>query len=96
MRKKTFLKAVCLFACLSILMLSAPGAIASERTGGRFSFNRLLEKYMDTLSSLLPFLNLNTNEEEGGTSSYTASNDDSNWIIKILGGKHKMMLGDAD
>ncbi len=84
MGKKTFLKAVCLFACLSILMLSAPGAIASERTADRF-FNRLLEKYMDTLSSLFPFLHLNTNDEKGDTSSDQTYNDDSNQQIKITG-----------
>ncbi len=85
MRKKTFLKAVSLLACLSILMLSAPGAIASERTADRFSFNRLLEKYMDTLSSLFPFLHLNTNDETGDTSSNQTYNDDSNLQIKITG-----------
>ncbi len=84
MRKKTFLKAVCLFACLSIFMLSAPGTIASEGTADRF-FNRLLEKYMDALSSLLPFLHLNTNDEKGDTSSDQTYNDDSNQQIKITG-----------
>ena len=85
MRKRNFLKAVCLFTCLSILMLSVPGAIASERTADRFSFNRLLEKYMDALSSLLPFLHLNTNDEKGDTSSDQTYNDDSNLQIKITG-----------
>ena len=89
MRKKSFLKGVSIFACLSILMLSVPlslpGAIASERTGNRFSFNRLLERYVDTLSSLLLFLNLNVNDEKGDTSSDQTYNDDSSRKIKITG-----------
>ncbi len=92
MRKKTFLKAVCLFACLSILMLSAPGAIASERTVKKTYTNRLITM----LSSFLPFLNLNVNDEKGGTSSDTASNSDSNRKIKITGGMMRAMLGDED
>ncbi len=94
MGKKTFLKAVALFACLSILMLSAPGAIASERTVKKSS--HWFMKMRTMISSFLPFLNLNINNEKGGTSSYTTSNNDSNRKIMILGGKHKMMLGDED
>ena len=85
MRKKTFLKAVALFACLSILMLSVPGAIASERTGKKFDLNRLIMKTGTMLSSFLPFLNLNVNDEKGDTSSDTVSNDDSSQKIKITG-----------
>ena len=96
MRKKSFLKAVSLFACFSILMLSVPGVIAAERTPKRFSFNRLLEKSTDTLSLLLPFLNLRVNDEKGGTSSVQTSNDDSGQKIKATGGKlvNKVVKGD--
>ncbi len=82
MRKKTFIKAVCLFACLSILMLSVPGATASERTGKKF--DRPIIKKVTMLFSFLPFLNLNV-IDKGDTSSDTIANDDSNQKIKITG-----------
>lgn len=84
MRKKTFLKAVCFFTCLSILMLSAPGAIASERTDKRTFRPTFMEKAA-MFFSFLPFLNLNVNDEKGDTSSDTVSNDDSSQKIKITG-----------
>ncbi len=84
MRKKTFLKAVCLFTCLSILMLSVPGAIASERTVKKTFRPTFMEKAA-MFFSFLPFLNLNVNDETGDTSSDTISNDDSNQKIKITG-----------
>jgi len=96
MRKKTFLKAVCFFTCLSILMLSAPGAIASERTVKKTDPYRLTIKKVAMLFSFLPFLNLNVNDEKGDTSSDTVSNDDSSQKIKITGGLLKAMLGDDD
>lgn len=83
MRKRNFLKAVCLFTCLSILMLSVPGAIASERTDKRTFRPTFMEKAA-MFFSFLPFLNLNVNEK-GDTSSDTVSNDDSSQKIKITG-----------
>ncbi len=87
MRKKTFLKAVCIFTCLSILMLSVPGAIASERTGKKtYAYTyRLMMKMTTMISSFLPFLNLNTNHEKSGTSSDQTYNDDSSRKIRITG-----------
>ncbi len=96
MGKKTFLKAVSIFACLSILMLSVPGATALPRTDKKIHTYRLMMKTATMLFSFLSFLNLPTNNEKGDTSSDTASNNDSDRIIKITGGKHKMMLGDED
>ena len=95
MRKKTFLKAVCIFACLSILMLSVPGAIASERTDKR-TFRPTFMKKAAMFFSFLPFLNLNVNDEMGGTSADTVSNEDSSQKIKVTAGKMKAMLGDDD
>ncbi len=82
MRKKTFLKTVAIFACLSILMLSVPGAIASERTHKKIYARDIFVRTMAMFSSFLPFLNLNT---KGDTPSDTISNDDSNQKIKITG-----------
>jgi len=96
MRKKTFLKTVALFACLSILMLSAPGAIASERIVKKTDPYRLTIKKVAMLFSFLPFLNLKVNDKKGDTSSDTVSNDDSSQKIKITGGLMKAMLGDDD
>ncbi len=84
MRKKTFLKAVSLFACFSILMLSVPSVIAADRTPKKFSFNRLLEKSTDTLASFLTFLNLKVNDDKDVTSDQT-SDDDSGKKVKITG-----------
>lgn len=92
MRKRNFLKAVCLFTCLSILMLSVPGAIASERTDKRTFRPTFMEKAA-MFFSFLPFLNLNTTTD---TSSDTISNDDSSKKIKITGGLLKAMLGNDD
>jgi len=78
---------------LSILMLSVPGAIASERTGKKF--DRPIIKKVAMFFSFLPFLNLNVNEK-GDTSSDTVANDDSGKKIKITGGLMKAMLGDDD
>ncbi len=98
MRKKNFLKAVCLFTCLSILMLSVPGAIASERIGKKTYTGtyRLMMKTATMLSSLLPFLNLKANVAKGGTSSDTASNNDSGRIIKIAGCLSKSLPSTLD
>ncbi len=95
MRKRNFLKAVCLFTCLSILMLSVPGAIASQRTDKRTFRPHLMERAA-MFFSFLPFLNMNDNDETGYTSSETVSNDDSSQKIKITAGKMKAMLGDDD
>jgi len=92
MRKKTFLKAVCLFACLSILMLSVPGAIASEKTVKKTFRPTFMEKAA-MFFSFLPFLNLNT---KGDTSSDTVSNDDSNQKIKITGTLTSPKKADGD
>ena len=81
MRKKNFLKAVCLFTCLSILMLSVPGATASERTDRR-TFRPTFMERAAMFFSFLPFLHLNTTAD---TSSDTVSNDDSSQKIKITG-----------
>ncbi len=93
MRKRNFLKAVCLFTCLSILMLSVPGAIASEKTVKKTYTRNLFVRTIAMFSSFLPFLNLNT---KGDTSSDTVSNDDSTQTIKITGGLMRAMLGDDD
>ena len=85
MRKKNFLKAVCLFTCLSILMLSVPGAIASERTDKKtYTYHRIMRTAAMFLS-FLPFLNLNVNDEKGNTSSDQTYNDDSSQKIKMTG-----------
>ncbi len=85
MRKRNFLKAVCLFTCLSILMLSVPGAIASERPSKKLDSYRLTIKKVAMFFSFLPFLNLNVNDNNGDTLSDTVSNDDSNQKIRITG-----------
>ncbi len=81
MRKRNFLKAVCLFTCLSILMLSVPGAIASERTVKK-TFRPSLMERAAMFFSFHSFLNFNT---KGGTSSETVSNDDSSNKIRMTG-----------
>ena len=94
MRKKTFLKAVCIFTCLSILMLSVPGASArpriDKRTEARDTF---MKRAAYMFFSFLPVLHLNTTSN---TSSDTVSNNDSNKKIKITGGLLRAMLGDED
>jgi hypothetical protein len=90
MRKKNFLKAVSIFACLSILMLSVPGAIAAERPQRDFSF------FKNIVNKIAYFLNLGANVEKGDTSTDTTSDNDSGQKIKITGGKLKAMLGSDD
>ncbi len=93
MRKRNFLKAVCLFTCLSILMLSVPGANASQRIDKRTEARDTFMKRAAMFFSFLPFLHLNTTSN---TSSDTVSNNDSNKKIKITGGLLRAMLGDED
>ena len=95
MRKKNFLKAVCIFTCLSILMLSVPGAIAAERIDKRTFRTTFIERAA-MFFSFLSFLNLNVNDEKCDTSSDTVSNDDSSRKIKITGGLLRAMLGNDD
>ncbi len=85
MRKRNFLKAVCLFTCLSILMLSVPGAIASERIDKRTDARDTFMKRAAMFFSFLSFLHLNTNNEKGDTSSKRISKGDLNQKIKITG-----------
>ncbi len=82
MRKKTFLKAVCIFTCLSILMLSVHGAIAYERSDKSTEARDTFMKRAAMFFSFLPFLHLNTTSN---TSSDAVSNDDSNKKIKVTG-----------
>ena len=89
MRKKTFVKAVAIFACVSILMLSVPGAIAAERHQKDYNF---FKNVMTKLAYFLPFLNLDTNVEKGDTTS----NDDSNQKIKITGTKNSHHVSKDD
>ena len=96
MRNKTFLKAVCLFTCLSILMLSVPGAIAYERPVKKTYTRNLFMKSAIMFSSILSFLNLKANSEKSGTSPKTVSNVDSSQRIRITGGKLIGMLGDRN
>ncbi len=85
MRKKNFLKAVSIFACLSILMLSVPGAIASERTGNKtYTYHRIM-KMTAMFLSFHSFLNLNVNYKKGDTSSDQTYTDNSNRKTKITG-----------
>jgi len=85
MRKRTLLKAVSLFACFTILMLSVPGVIASERTVKKSYTDRMITKTTAMLSTFFQFLNLKANNEKGTTSSDQISADDSGQKIKITG-----------
>jgi hypothetical protein len=86
MRKNTFLKAVSIFACFSILMLSVSGVIAAEKPlkGDHHSF-RTIKNVMNKFVSFLPFWNLKFNGGKGDTSSDTYSKSDSKHMIKITG-----------
>ncbi len=95
MRKRNFITAVCLFTCLSILMLSVPGANAYERTDKR-TFRPSFMERAAMFFSFLSFLNLNVNNEKGDTSSDTVSNDDSNHKIRTTAGRMIAMLGNDD
>lgn len=85
MRKKNFLKAVSIFACFSILMLSVPGVIASEITVKKSYTYHMITKTAAMFSIFFPFLDLKANDESGATSSDQTSSDDSVQKIKIAG-----------
>jgi hypothetical protein len=85
MRKKKFLKVVSLLACLSILLLSVPGVIASERTVKRSYTDRFITKTATMLFSLFPLLNLKANYEKGSTSSDQTLSNDSVKKVKNTG-----------
>jgi hypothetical protein len=85
MRKKKLLKVVSILACLSILMLSVPGVIASERTVKRSATDRLITKTATMFFSIFPLLNLKANYEKGSTSSDQTLSNDSVKKIKATG-----------
>ncbi len=101
MRKKTFLKAVSIFACLSILMLSVPGAIASERTGRKtYTYHRIMQMTAMFLS-FHSFVNLNVNYKKGDRSSDQTYTDNSNRnrktkITGTLSSVRKPTTGDGE
>lgn len=64
MRKKTFVRAIALVACISILSLSVPAVSAVERDGNRFELKIFVKKQMEKLTSLLPFLSKIFNTEK--------------------------------
>ena len=86
MRKNTLLKAVSIFACFSILMLSVSGVIAAERPQSRDhnSFSTM-KNVMKKFVSRLPFWNLKFDGGKGDTSSDSYSKSDSKRLIKITG-----------
>jgi hypothetical protein len=86
MRKKTFLKAVSIFACFSILMLSVSGVIAAERPLKRdHNSFRTIKNLMNKFASFLPFWTMRFNVEKGDTSSGTYSKSDSKRLVRIAG-----------
>ena len=98
MRKKSFIKAVSLFVCLSIFMLSVPGVMDAREAPKKFSFHRLFSSTI--FSSIFSFLNLRTIDERddrrGDRSSYKTSDDDSNSKIKIAGMLTKSLVSKRD
>ena len=94
MRKKSLIKAVSLFVCFSILMLSVPGVMDARKVENKFSFHRLFSRSM--FSSIFPFLNLRTIEERGDRSSYKTSDDDTNSRVKIAGMLKKSLVSKED
>ncbi len=96
MRKTSFLKAVSIIACVSILMLSVPGVIAAEKPRAKDDFNRSFHNILVKMISFLPFLNLDSNVDKGDTSSDTTSEDDSGQKIKITGTLRKSVGSKGD
>ena len=86
MRKKIFIKAVALVACLCILSLSVPGAVTSERTAKKPNFKLLIMKPAIMVYSMLTFFAPISDTGQNNTSSDTISNDDSGQKVKITGG----------
>lgn len=88
MRKKIFIKAVALVACLAILSLSVPGAVSTERNAKKLDFKLLIKKPAIMFYSMLTFLTPIYDTGKNNTSSDQTLNDnsDSGQIIKITGG----------
>lgn len=94
MRKKTFIKAVAIIACLCILSLSVPNVIAAEKNVKKFHFKQLLKRPAIMFSTLFPFLSPIFDSGKNITSSDKASN--SNGKVKVTGGlmSGKVSTGD--
>ena len=56
MRKKTFLRAVALVACVAILSLSVPNTFAVDRAQKGFDLKLLLKKPAQLIYAIFPFL----------------------------------------
>jgi len=58
MRKKTFLRAVALLACVAILSLSVPNTFAVDKAQKGFDLKLLLKKPAQIIYAIFPFLAL--------------------------------------
>lgn len=88
MRKKTFLRAIALVTCISILTLTVPTVSAADRDAKNFDFKIFVKKQMERLTSLLPFLAPLFNTEKDTTApdnTINTANTDSSQKIKITG-----------
>jgi len=80
MRKKTFIKAVAIIACLCILSLSVPNVIAAEKNVKKSHF---LKKPAIMFFSLFPFLSPIFDTGKSSTPSHKLSNSDGK--VKVTG-----------
>jgi len=83
MRKKTFIKAVAIIACLCILSLSVPNVIAAEKNVKKFHFKVLVKKSAIMFFSLFPFLSPIFDTGKNSTPSHKLSNSDGK--VKVTG-----------
>lgn len=99
MRKKTFLRAVALVACFSILTLTVPTVSAADRDAKNFEFKIFVKKQMERLTSLLPFLNKFFDTEKNPTTpdnTVNVKNTNSTTKIKVTGTLSSIKRPDGD
>ncbi len=71
MRKKTILRAIAIVTCLAVLSLSVPSVASARGDTDRFSFRVFFLKHIRAIGSLLPFLHIDTDNDEGSELTQT-------------------------
>ena len=69
MRKKTFLRAVALIACITIFSLSVPSTFAVDRAQKGFNLKHMIKKHVEIVYVIFPFLAQRVDTDQNTTPS---------------------------
>jgi len=98
MRKKTFLRAVALLACVAILSLSVPNTFAGVKAQKGFDLKLLLKKPAQIIYAIFPFLapSAFANQNTAPDNKPVKNNSISSTKAKITGTLNSVKQPDED